>query len=524
MKNILKTMFNSWAKTFFQREKFRNRDNQNTILKNILESNINTDTIKPIQEEIIDNFESPENIYDQFSDLPLQNYGSIKDEIEKILQGWKNNLTENQLLGFIKAWGTTSSWPWKFLPFTKESLNQNHIKWGKTLVHNYIWENPNSQIFMGKTLALTWWYQEETNSWYISYLLHTHWFPKILNFLRAPSPETNKIKNRDEKINNLILETENSDIRSISWVPSQLLTLFQKILKKHNKEYIDEIRPNCEVIFWWWTKLSLYKKDLLSLFKKEKKPEIIEVYNASEWFFAAENDWKLELLANHWVFYEFLPKQFYDKEIEKIDKNKIFTLAKAQRSNEELVLIITTQGWLYRYILGDTIRFLPKESTSPNKFPIEITWRLEAYCDVFNEHMIVSYTDQAIENTLKVTWNQLKDYTIAPVFATTTQPWYYECCIELVNQPQNTTNFVQIFDWELQKANSNYKAKRENGSMSLPIIKILNPGSFEEFHQKRQNLHAQSKVLRLSNDRKIIEELAWTLWKDRRKDIKTLTT
>ncbi|HMT01529.1 MAG TPA: GH3 auxin-responsive promoter family protein [Candidatus Absconditabacterales bacterium] len=516
MKKILKTIFNNGAKTFFRNKNFANRNEQNNILADILERNSNVDQIKPLQEDILKTLEDPENLYENFSELELNNYASIKKDIEKMMQGEENILTENQLLSFIKAGGTTSAGPGKFLPFTKESLEQNHSKAGKTLVHNYVSSHPECKIFMGQSLALTGGKQEETQSAYISYLLHSYGFPKILNYLKAPSQETNNIKNRDEKIDNLIKETIDSDIRSISGVPSQLLTLFRKVLNQYNKEYIDEIRPNCEVIFGGGTKVSLYKKDLLSLFKKDKKPEIIEVYNASEGFFATENNNQLELLVNHGVFYEFLPKQYYNKDLNKINKNKILTLRKASLSNEELVMIITTQGGLYRYILGDTIRFLHPELNSPNKFPIEITGRLEAYCDVFNEHMIVSYTDQAIEKTLKETGNQLKEYTIAPIFSTINQPGSYECCIEFTNTPINLEKFATIFDTELQKTNDNYKAKRENGSMSSPTIKILHPGTFELFHEKRENLHAQSKVLRLANDRKIIEELVIAIGKDKR--------
>jgi hypothetical protein len=226
----------------------------------------------------------------------------------------------------------------------------------------------------------------------------------------------------------------------------------------------------------------------------------MEMYNASEGFFAAQDDLNQEgmlLFLSHGIFYEFMPVEEYGKQNpQTVGLNKVML-------GKQYALVISTNGGLWRYLVGDTIQF-----TSLHPFRIKVTGRLKHFINAFGEEVIVENTDAAIAAASEKTGALVNDYTAAPIYFSEDNNGAHEWLIEFEKQPGNMEQFVYELDSSLKTFNSDYEAKRhKNIALRMPVVHVLKKGIFNTWLKQKGKLGGQHKVPRLSNDRKFIDEL-----------------
>ena len=226
----------------------------------------------------------------------------------------------------------------------------------------------------------------------------------------------------------------------------------------------------------------------------------VETYNASEGFFGIQDQIdsnELLLMLDYGIFYEFIPMDSYDG----ISSKKVIDLSETE-VGVNYALVISTNGGLWRYLIGDTIMF---SSTSPYRF--RITGRTKSYINVFGEELIVDNAEKAIGYACSKTGAVLKDYTVAPKFMSSLETGSHEWFIEFSKNPDNLNRFGILLDEKLRELNSDYDAKRyQNFVLEAPILHSVSAGSFDSWLKSKGKLGGQNKILRLSNDRKYVEQ------------------
>jgi len=439
------------------------------------------------------------NTYTDFQkQVPIQSYEDIKPYVELIKSGLKNVLCSGKVFSFAKSSGTTNEKS-KFIPITKDSLNNCHLKGGQDLLSIYVNEFPNTKIFSGKSLMIGGSNKLEKNSKILtgdlsSILIDN--LPIWTQLISTPKREIALMSNWEEKIEKMISEIINEDVHSISGVPSWTILLLEKILEKTQKQTIQEIWPNLELYMHGGISMSPYIKSFKKLIGK--KINYLEIYNASEGFFAIQNNLQkkdLLLMLDYGVFYEFIPI------VNGKESQKIIPLKKVKK-NTNYAIVITTNGGLWRYKIGDTVKF-----TSTNPYKIIITGRTKHFINCFGEEVMIHNTEQAIKNAAEKTDSIVNDYTVAPKFFSN-HSGCHEWIIEFSLTPKDIKKFTKILDQTLQKNNSDYEAKRsKNLLLKPPIIHAVEKNFFYKWLKTKNKLGGQNKIPRLSNDRKKMNEL-----------------
>jgi hypothetical protein len=299
------------------------------------------------------------------------------------------------------------------------------------------------------------------------------------------------------KMDAIINETTKENVTSLAGVPSWMLTLLNRALEVTNKSYINEIWPNLEVYFHGGVSFNPYLNQYNSILKSDKV-KYYEIYNASEGFFAVQdsNDSKdLLLMLDYGIYYEFIPMDDYQNK-------KIINLSKVEL-NKNYAIVITTNAGLWRYKIGDTIRF-----KSLNPYRIVVTGRTKHFINVFGEEVIIENSDNAIKNLCKTKNLEVIEYTVAPVYMDGKKKGRHQWLIEFNKSPSNIQEVANLIDELLKSENSDYEAKRYNSiSLDKPEIILGKKGVFYKWMKKRNKLGGQNKIPRLSNSREYIEEL-----------------
>ena len=465
---------------------------QDKLLKDLIRKSKNTIWGKKY------NYPEINNYTDFKKTVPIQSYEDIKTYVDLIKNGEKNVLWAEKVLSFAKSSGTTNTKS-KFIPITKESLNNCHLKAGQDLLSIYVNQFPKTKIFSGKSLMIGGSNELEKSSKMLigdlsSILIDN--LPIWTQLISTPKKEIALISNWEEKIEKMMSEIINKDVRSISGVPSWTILLLEKILQKTKKTTIQEIWPNLELYMHGGISMSPY----MSSFKKliGKKINYLEIYNASEGFFAIQNNLQkkdLLLMLDYGVFYEFIPI------VNGKESQEIIPLKKVKK-NKNYAIVITTNGGLWRYKIGDTVKF-----TSINPYKIIITGRTKHFINCFGEEVMIHNTDQAIKNAAEKTDSIVNDYTVAPKFFSN-HSGCHEWIIEFSLTPKDIKKFTKILDQTLQKNNSDYEAKRsKNLLLKSPIIHSVEKNFFYKWLKTKKKLGGQNKIPRLSNDRKKMNEL-----------------
>ena len=434
--------------------------------------------------------------------VPLQKYNDIKPYVERLLDGEKNLLWPGEVKWFAKSSGTTSDKS-KFIPVTKESLEDCHMRGPKDVFAQFIMNYPETKILKGKTLTLGGSHRinkTNNNSYYgdLSAILIEN-VPFWAEFIRTPSVEIALIEEFDEKINKIIETALDQNVTSFSGVPSWYLVLFNKVLEKTGKSNILEVWPNMEVFVHGGVNFEPYRKQYQNLFPSEQM-HYMETYNASEGFFGIQNSphsQDMLLMLDYGVYYEFIPMDEWDSE------NPSVISLKDVELNKNYAIVISTNAGLWRYIIGDTIKF-----TCKFPFKIKVTGRTSHFINAFGEEVIIDNAEKAIQIACDHTNSIVNEYTAGPIFMAENQKGAHQWIIEFEKAPNDLDYFINVLDNSLKTINSDYEAKRfKDLTLEKPHIINAPRGTFYNWMKKRQKVGGQNKIPRLSNDRKYLDEL-----------------
>jgi hypothetical protein len=433
--------------------------------------------------------------------VPIHEYEDLKPYIDKILAGEESVLWNTPVEWFAKSSGTTNDKS-KFIPLTTESIEENHFHGSKDVLTIYYNALPDSDLLMGKGLVIGGSHQVhplQDNFQYgdLSAVLLQN-SPFWSSFIRTPELSIALMDEWETKIESLAQSTINEDVSSISGVPTWTMVLLKRILEISGKKNIKEVWPNFELYIHGGVSFTPYKNE----FNKLIGPgcNYLEIYNASEGFFAAQdrvNEEGMLLFLEHGIFYEFMPTEEYGKEnprtigLDKVELGKNYAI------------VISTNGGLWRYLVGDTIQF-----TTVAPFRIKVSGRLKQFINAFGEEVIADNTDKAISDACATFGLSLIDYTAAPIYMSDKNSGAHEWLIEFEKAPADLHAFTICLDKNLQSLNSDYEAKRHKDiALGLPKITAARKGCFQEWLKQKGKLGGQHKVPRLSNERKFIEEL-----------------
>jgi GH3 auxin-responsive promoter len=440
--------------------------------------------------------------YQTFSErIPISSYEDLEPLIERTRQGEQNVLWETPIKWFAKSSGTTNSKS-KFIPVSPQALEDCHYKGSKDLLCLYLNNNENSEMFLGKSLRLGGSSQilENNNTFFgdLSAILIEN-MPMWAEFSSTPNNKISLMSDWETKIPAIINEVKNENVTSFAGVPSWLLVLMNKVLEETGKTNLMEVWPNLEVYFHGGVSFEPYREQYQRILPQNNF-KYYEIYNASEGFFAIQdlnNSSDLLLMLDYGIFYEFIPMDTFGT-----PNQKAIRLADVQLFKNYAVVITTNSG-LWRYLIGDTVRF-----TSLNPYRIRVTGRTKHHINVFGEELMVENTDAALSKTCQFTNSEVKDYTVAPIFMEAKAKGAHEWIIEFNKKPNDIEQFAKILDENLQNLNSDYEAKRYN-NMTLNSLKInlARENLFYEWLKNNDKLGGQHKIPRLSNQRDYLEQL-----------------
>lgn len=433
--------------------------------------------------------------------VPIHEYKDIQPYIARMMEGEENLLWNTPINWFAKSSGTTSSKS-KFIPVSDESLTDNHFKSSKDVLTNYYKNFPGSDLLTGKGLVVGGSHQLSQVNDMVQYgdlsavLMQNS--PFWGHWLRTPELSIALLDEWEDKIEKLAQTTANENVTSIAGVPTWTLILLKRILEIKQKKTIAEVWPNLELYINGGVSFVPYREQFNRIIGKPIN--YLEIYNASEGFFAAQekpDDDGMLLFTEHGIFYEFMPVDEYGKPNPKTVGLKDVEL------HENYALVISTTGGLWRYLVGDTVRF-----TSINPYKLKVSGRLKHYINAFGEEVIIDNSDNAIAMASAKTGAVVTDYTAAPVYFSESSNGAHEWLIEFEKEPPNLDVFIDALDAELKSLNSDYEAKRQkNIALGRPQVKIVPKGGFNKWLHSKNKMGGQHKVPRLSNDRKILEEI-----------------
>ncbi|GIV24217.1 MAG: GH3 auxin-responsive promoter family protein [Bacteroidia bacterium] len=437
--------------------------------------------------------------------VPIVSYEELYPCIEQALRGEENILWPGQVRWFAKSSGTTNDRS-KFIPITRESLHYTHFRAARDMFATYlVLYRGQTQLLQGKIISIGGSHQisplgAHARAGDLSAVLLAN-MPRFYRFFRAPSLEIALLPHWEEKVPRMAqaLLRERTSIVGLAGVPTWTVVLFDELLRRTGAAHILEVFPRFEVFFHGAVSFTPYE----ALFQKYLPAPYIrymEVYNASEGFFAFQDTSKYKdmlLLTDHGVFYEFIPFASWERGyLEAIPLEEV-------QVGETYALVITTVGGLWRYLIGDTVRFVQKDP-----YRLRIVGRTRHYINAFGEEVMVEQAEAAIREACAATGAQIQDFTVAPIYLQAGQRGAHQWLIEFIQLPQDMDQFVTVLDTTLKRLNSDYEAKRE-GDLALgpPRVVALPLGTFHRWLKNKGRLGGQNKVPRLSNDRTYVEEI-----------------
>ena len=434
--------------------------------------------------------------------IPIQQYDDVKPYVERMLQGEQGLIWPTPVKWFAKSSGTTNDKS-KYLPVSKEILWRCHYKGGFDAVALYLGNNPSSNFFGRKGLILGGSHKpvalnQHAHCGDLSAVLLQQLNP-LVNLVRVPPKRIILMDEWESKIKAIVENTWNKDLNSISGVPSWMLVLIKALLERTGKESLTEVWPNLEVFFHGGISFSPYRAQYKALIPSDKM-HYVETYNASEGFFGIQsdlNDPSMLLTLDYGIFYEFIPMSEIERE-----QPTVLPL-EAVATGVNYAMVITTCGGLWRYLIGDTIRF-----TSTNPYKFIITGRTKHFINAFGEELMVDNADKGMARACELTGAKVKEYTAAPQFMLNAAQGKHQWFIEFEKMPSSLSEFARILDSTLQQLNSDYEAKRYRGmSLLPPEIIPAREGVFYEWLKEKGKLGGQHKIPRLSNQRTHIDQL-----------------
>jgi len=468
---------------------------QEEVLEQLLEIAEDTEIGKQYDfESIVD--------YQTFRErIPVVSYEDIEPLIERTRRGEQNLFWPTAIKWFAKSSGTTNAKS-KFIPVSSEALEDCHYKSGKDMLCLYLNNNENSQLFTGKSLRLGGSKQlfEDSDSFFgdLSAIIIEN-MPLWAEFSSTPSNKVSLMSEWESKLKAIISESKLENVTSLAGVPSWMLVLINNVLEETGKENLFQVWENLEVYFHGGVSFNPYKEQYHKLLPRNSF-KYYEIYNASEGFFAIQdrnNADDLLLMLDYGIFYEFIAMDVYGSEDE-----QAIPLWEVQ-TNINYAIIITTNAGLWRYKIGDTVRF-----TSLDPYRIKVTGRTKHHINVFGEELIIENAEEALKQVCSKTGAEIKDYTAGPIFMVDKEKGAHEWIIEFRRPPEKLDYFIEIFDNALKSLNSDYEAKRyKNTTLNMPSVHVAREDLFYDWLKSKDKLGGQHKIPRLSNKRDYVEEL-----------------
>lgn len=439
--------------------------------------------------------------YEQFrQQVPLVSYEDIQGFIARNRQGEQNILWPSEIKWFAKSSGTTSSRS-KFIPVSRESIEECHFKGGKDLLSLYCNAVPNTRIFTGKGLRLggsTSINSGSNDSFYgdLSAIIIEN-LPFWVTMISTPSNKISLMDEWESKIETIARATLQEDVTSMAGVPSWMLVLAKRVLEISGAQHLKEVWPNLELYLHGGVSFAPYRQQFEAIIPQEGF-HFFQTFNASEGFFGIQDQEGADdmlLMLDYGIFYEFIPITGHtDAWAIALDQVEV---------GKQYAMVITTNGGLWRYRLGDTVIF-----TSIHPYRIRVTGRTKHFINAFGEELIIENADWALGVACTRTGATINDYTAGPIFMTGQRQGGHEWIIEFALAPDDLEHFAQVLDDELKKLNTDYEAKRhKNMALDFPKVHAAPVGTFHRWLKGKDKLGGQNKVPRLANDRTYLEEI-----------------
>lgn len=441
--------------------------------------------------------------YDDFARrVPLQTYDDVKPYVERMINGERNILWPSVVRWYAKSSGTTNDKS-KFLPVTLDILRGCHYKGGFDCVALYLRNHPESRFFSAKGLILGGSHSPsplnaQAHCGDLSAVLLQNLSP-LVNLIRVPEKRIILMDEWESKLRAIVESTWNKDVNSLSGVPSWMLVLIKAVMQKAGKESLTEVWPNLEVFFHGGVSFEPYRDQYKALIPSGGM-HYMETYNASEGFFGIQDDpadRSMLLMPDYGIFFEFIPTS---------ELNSPHARAiplEAVETGKNYAMVISTSGGLWRYLIGDTIRFT---SLRPPKFVI--SGRTKHFINAFGEELMVDNADKAVAEACRRTGARVKEYTAAPLFLLDRAKGRHQWFVEFDRMPSSVDEFAACLDRTLQSLNSDYEAKRYKEISLQPLeVIVAREGTFYNWLRQKGKLGGQHKIPRLSNDRVYLEEL-----------------
>lgn len=471
-------------------------ETQHEILYGLLAKASNTEWGKKY------NYSSVSSIKEYQSRFPVQEYEDIITFVERLKKGEANLLWPGEIKWFAKSSGTASTKS-KFIPMSREALEDCHYRAAKDILAIYTINNPQTRIFTGKALTLGGSHkinQFSNDSLYgdLSAILIEN-APSWVGIIRTPKQKIALLEDFEDKLEKITKSTINENVTNISGVPSWYLVLIKQILAYTGKSNLLDVWPNLEVFFHGGVSFTPYREQYKKLINGDQM-SYMETYNASEGFFGIQDDpanSDMLLMLDYGIFYEFIPADKVNS-----PSPPVFTIGEAE-TGVNYAIVISTNGGLWRYLIGDTIVF---SSTNPYRF--RITGRTRHFINVFGEEVIVDNADKALQAACEATKAIISEYTAGPVFMDTNSKGSHEWIIEFGKEPEDLNKFINVLDSTLKSVNSDYEAKRfKDLNLISPTVRVVPPGTFNKWLKLKNKFGGQNKIPRLSNTREYIEDL-----------------
>ncbi len=445
-------------------------------------------------------FKEIDSVREFQSHIPLVKYEDFEPYIEKARKGQADVFWKGKIKWFAKSSGTTNAKS-KFIPMSEQSLEECHYTAGKMMFAIYLNNHPDTEIFKNKNLRLggsSEMYQKyDTLFGDLSAILIDN-LPFYAELRNTPNKQISLMSEWESKMKAISQAVIQEDIGCLTGVPSWMLVLLNHILAETGKEKLDEVWPMLEVFFHGGISFKPYEENYRNL--THKKLNFYEIYNASEGFFGIQDqsDSKdMLLLLDNGIFYEFIPMEEFESDHPKVVQLQDVEIGK------NYAIVITTNGGLWRYIIGDTVKF-----TSKDPFRIVVSGRTKHFINAFGEELIIENAEEGLKRTCQQTGAIIKEFTAAPIYMEGNEKGAHEWLIEFEKMPENTEDFAEILDKNLQELNSDYEAKRyKNITLNRLKLHIARESLFFEWMKSRGKLGGQHKVPRLANSREFLEPL-----------------
>ena len=486
-------------KRIHQIELFRKypHDVQSELFTNLLQTAKSTDWGKKYG---YDDLTSPEQYRQR---VPVSTYEDLYPQIERTMKGEANVLWPGVITWFSKSSGTTNARS-KFIPVSKEALEDCHYKGGKDMLSIYANMYPDTKLFNGKMLSIGGSlhpneFNPNSQCGDISAVIMQN-LPIWAELGRTPPLKVALMDKWEEKIEAMAEATIPENVTGISGVPTWTYVLLNRILEITGKQNITEVWPNLELFAHGAVAFSPYRSLFTHIIPSDKM-HYLEIYNASEGFFGIQDqpgtDDEMLLMLDYGVYYEFIPADQFDAEqpqtigLDQVELNKNYAL------------VISTNAGLWRYKIGDTVKF-----TSLSPYRIKISGRTKHFINAFGEEVIIENAEAAITAACEKTGAIIVNFTAAPLYFEGRNRGGHEWAIEFAQPPQDLEQFTQVLDQTLRSINSDYDAKRQNDiALQSPLIRAAPAGTFHRWLSQKGKLGGQHKVPRLSNSREHLEEI-----------------